>query len=370
MIPHRIFVSAGEPSGDARAAEVVRAVRSHWPLVEVEALGGPALREAGARIRFPMEQYTVLGFIETLGRLVPHLRLLRDLDRDLAAGRYDAVLLVDYPGFNLHLAARARRARVRTLYYIAPQLWAWRPRRARRLQAGADRLAVILPFETPFFARLGIRAEFVGHPLVDGPQPSRSEARQILGVPPDDRVLALLPGSRPQEVNRLWPAFREAAEQLLAQGRCDRVLAATVPGAAYPGGAVIGRWQSRTALVLAAADAALVKSGTSTLEAAWAGTPMVVAYRVHPVTAALARRLITVRWVSLVNLVAGREVVPELLQDRATPAALSQAVGPLLEPEGAAAGAQRQALRMVRERLGPPGAPGRVAAMLGDLLAA
>jgi lipid-A-disaccharide synthase len=366
----RIFVSAGEPSGDAHAGAVVRALRQRWPDAVIDAFGGRALEAAGATIRFPMEQYTVIGFFEVLGKIPAHLRLLRQLGRDFRAGRYDLVIPVDYPGFNIRLSESARQAGVRSLYYIAPQLWAWRPGRARRFAAAVDGVGVILPFEPGFFAGVGIRAEFVGHPLVELARPDRGAARTALGLGAEERAVAVFPGSRHQEVSRLWPLFRETTDRLKASGATTRVLVAGTGGYEYPGGenAVIVRGDA--ALVLAAADAALVKSGTTTLEAALADTPMVVSYRVHPVTAAIARRMMTVQWISLVNLVAGRAVVPEIVQWHATPEALAAALAPLFERDGAAATAQREGLALVRQRLGPPGAAARVAEMAEAVLAA
>jgi lipid-A-disaccharide synthase len=366
----RIFVSAGEPSGDRCAAEVVSALRRRWPSAVIEAFGGPALRAAGAEVRYPMEGYTVLGFLEAVGKIPAHLRLLRRIAESFRDGRYDLALLVDYPGFNVRLGQAAREAGVKVLYYIAPQLWAWRPGRVAHLRNAIDRLAVVLPFEPDFFASLGLRARFVGHPLVERSWPSRDAARRALDLGPDDRVLALFPGSRPEEVRRIWPVFRDAATRLLARGICDQVIVAAIPEGAYPGPLPGPLHRDDSSTVLASADAALVKSGTTTLEAACAGVPMVVAYRVHPVTALLARQLLTVRHVSLVNLVAGREIVPELLQGDATADRLAEAVAPLLESGGRAAMAQRAGLAEVRSRLGSPGAAERVAELVREVLAA
>jgi lipid-A-disaccharide synthase len=318
-----------------------------------------------------MEGYTVVGFVEALSRLPAHLRLLRRLRTAFRMGWYDLVILVDYPGLNLRLAAAARRAGIRVLYYIAPQLWAWRPGRARRLASVVDRLAVVLPFEPDFFASVGVKADFVGHPLADRPWPDRHTARATLGLAPAERVLAILPGSRGQEIDRLWPAFRDTGQRALAEQLCDRVVVAGTPEADYPGaeGLLVHR-SHEAGTALAAADAALVKSGTSTLEAAMTGTPMVVAYRVHPLTAALARSLVTVPWISLVNLVAGREVVPELVQRACTVEALFARLRPLLDPESIEARTQRHALELVRARLSWPGAAERVAGLAGELLAA
>lgn len=365
----RVFVSAGEPSGDLHAARVAEGLRRRWPEAVLTAFGGPALRAAGARVVYPMERYTVIGFLEAVAKIPAHLRLLRRVRQDLRAGAYDLVILVDYPGFNLRLAGAARQAGVPTLYYIAPQLWAWRPGRASRMRAAVDRLAVILPFEPAFFASLGLRAEFVGHPLAERQWPTRSAARAALGLPADGRVLALFPGSRRQEIRRLWPAFAGAARRLLAEGVCSHVVVAGTRDGDYPQGDAMAIHRDGSDRILAAADAALVKSGTTTLEAAMTDTPMVVAYRVHPLTATIARRVMTVSRISLVNLVAGRDVVPELVQQDCTPGALAAALRPLLGPGSVAAEAQRRELAEVRERLGGGGAADRVVAMAGDLLA-
>ena len=215
----RIFVSAGEPSGDLHGAGVVRALRERYPDASIEALGGPRMAQAGATLRYEMEGLAAFGFVEVVSKLGAHLRLLRALRQDLRAGRYDLVILIDYPGFHLRVAEAARAAGTKVLYYIAPQLWAWRPERARRLAAAVDRLAVVLPFEQPFFGGLGLRSEYVGHPLVDrAPAPTRAAARESLGIPPGSRVLGLFPGSRAQEIRRLWAPFRDAA-RALARGR-------------------------------------------------------------------------------------------------------------------------------------------------------
>ena len=367
----RIFVSAGEPSGDLHGAGVVRALRERYPDATIEALGGARMAQAGATLRYRMEGLAAFGVVEIVSKLGAHLRLLRALRQDFRAGRYDVVILIDYPGFHLRVAEAARAAGTKVLYYIAPQLWAWRPERARRLAAAVDRLAVVLPFEQPFFGGLGLRSEYVGHPLVDrAPVPSRAASRESLGIAPGSRVLGLFPGSRAQEIRRLWAPFRDAAARLLAAGRCDRVIVAGTEWGQYPdpGSAEIVRGDPSR--LLAAADAALVKSGTTTLEAALAGTPMVVAYKVHPLTYRVFQRLRTVEWVSLVNLVAGNEVVPELLQDRAGAETLAQAVGPLLDPADPRTRAQHEGFALVRRRLGEAGATTRVVGLVGELLGA
>jgi lipid-A-disaccharide synthase len=367
----RIFISAGEPSGDLHGAGVVRALQARYPDAVIDALGGPQMAQAGARVRYPMEGLAAFGLVEVVTKLGAHLRLLRALRADFRAGRYDLVILIDYPGFHLRVAEAARSSGTKVLYYIAPQLWAWRPERARRLAAAVDRLAVVLPFEQPFFGRLGLRSEYVGHPLVDrGPLPEKEAARARLGIAPGTRLLGIFPGSRAQEIRRLWPPFRDAALALLREGRCDRVLAAGIPTGEYPDPGPIEILRSDPLSLLAAADAALAKSGTTTLEAALADTPMVVAYKVHPLTWLMFQRVRTVRWVSLVNLVAESEVVPEMLQDRADATQLTGALRPLLDPGDPHTVRQREGLALVRRRLGSPGATTRVVALAGELLGA
>jgi lipid-A-disaccharide synthase len=366
----RIYVSAGEPSGDLHGARVVAALRRRFPHAIIEASGGPAMAAAGAVIRYGIEELAALGLVEIVTKIPAHLRLLRSLRRDFAAHAYDLVVLVDYPGFHVRVAEAARAAGTPVLYYIAPQLWAWHPGRARRFARAVDRMAVILPFEARFFEGLGLNARFVGHPLADRDgQAGKPVARQRLGIPQSARVLGLFPGSRAQEISRHWPVFRATAERLLSEGRCDTVLAAAVPRGSYPDPGPIRIIHDEPELVYPASDAIIAKSGTTTLEAAIAGTPMVVAYRLHPVTYALFQKVRRVRWISLVNLVADREVVPELLQDEVNPDRLTAELAPLLDGGGAAE-RQRADLADVRAQLGAAGASDRVAELAAELLPA
>jgi lipid-A-disaccharide synthase len=365
----RILVTTGEPSGDLHGGRVVHALRAALPDAVIDAVGGPQIAQAGARIIHPLDGLGAMGFVEPLLKLPAHWRLFRKLRKAFRAGAYDLLITIDYPGFHVRVAEAARAAGVPVLHYIAPQLWAWHPERAARWSRAVDRLAVILPFEPEFFRARGVESTYVGHPLVDqSTSRDRDTARALLKVPKDARVLALFPGSRRSEIGRLWEPYRDAARRLLAEGRADVVIVAGTAWGQYPGADGMILVRDSASDVLAAADAVLAKSGTTTLEAAIADVPMVVAYRMHPITYRLARRLVTVDWVSLVNLIAGREVVPEVVQHAVSTEDLVRRVGPLLDPATPETMAQRAGFREVRERLGGPGASERVAAMAVELL--
>ncbi|MBI2537858.1 MAG: lipid-A-disaccharide synthase [Gemmatimonadetes bacterium] len=365
----RVCVCAGEPSGDRYAAALLRALREQRPDVQIEGVGGGYMAAAGATLLERVESLSAMGFAEPLKRLVAHASVFRQLRRRFLERRYDLVILVDYPGFNLPVARAAGTAGIPALYYVAPQAWAWAPRRADRLRRTVRALAVILPFEEAFFRSRGVPARFVGHPLLDVPYPSGTAARAALGLDAGSRVLALLPGSRPSEVRRLWPVLRDAARRLRAfHPDLDTVVAA-VPGCEYPGSDDLRLSGSGAAVVLAAADCALCKAGTATLEAAIVGVPSVVVYRTDAWSYAVARRMARVPFVGLANLLAGRAVVPELIQRDARVEPIVAAALPLLDPDGPAARQQRAAYRGVRAQLGSPGAARRTAAWALELVA-
>ncbi len=363
-------MSACEASGEAHCSLLVRELKSRHDGIEIEAVGGPAMERAGAKIVESSEKFAVMGLAEGIGAIPAHLRALRRLRKRFQSETYDLVVLVDYPGFHLRVAAAASRCGIPVLYYIAPQLWAWGAWRVNAMRKHVRKVAAVLPFEERFYRSKHVDAEFVGHPLLDrGENSSKESARASLNIDRNATVLGLLPGSRRDEVKRLWPPFRDAANLLRQYDPKLQVLVATVEGDQYPGAREFQLCPMDSTAVIAASDAVLCKSGTATLESALAGTPAVIAYRMHPFTYWIAKRAVTLPHVGLANLIAEREICPEYLQSAATPDALARAVAPLLDRGTDAADKQRDAFAEVRARLGGPGATRKVVEMAERMVA-
>ena len=302
MAQPTILLSAGEPSGDLHGAGVARALRQRWPGARLFGLGGPRMAAEGVELLAPFEELAVMGFVEVASRLPYFIRLLRRVRREMNARGAQLVIPIDYPGFNLRLSRRAREDGARVLYYIAPQVWAWHRSRMKELARATDRIATILPFEDELLREAGADARFVGHPLLDLTEATadREALAREAGVDPARPMLAIFPGSRRQEVERHLAIFADAAERVTRERPDVQPVvarAATVPIEAYADTRYPHVDDSRA--LLAHAAAAIVKSGTTTLEAAIAGTPFVVAYRAHPLTFWLAERLVEVDHVAL-----------------------------------------------------------------------
>lgn len=368
-----IFLSAGEPSGDMHGALLARALRARLPGVRLIGLGGDQMRAEGVELLADLHDLAVMGFAEVIRHLPFFVGLRRRVWASLDAERVDLVVPIDYPGFNLRLARHAHRRGTRVLYYIAPQVWAWHRSRARDLARDTDAIAVVLPFEEAFLRSAGAPVRFVGHPLLDQPPLGESRADWLArhDLDPDRPLLALFPGSRRQELRRHLGLFAETAARAEARRPGLQTVIAAAPGM-EPGAYAATSYPRihEVRALLAHASAALVKSGTTTLQAGIAGTPMVVAYRMAPSSYAVARRLVSVPHIALANLILDERVVPEFIQGAATPQRLCDALLPLLDRTSAERAAMRDSLARIPRRLGGPGASQRVAEMAAGLLSA
>ncbi len=368
-----VYLVAGEESGDVLGARLMAAITAQRPGTTFAGLGGPRMTAAGLTPIFPMRELAVMGLLEVLPKILRLRARLRQTVADIRARRPDVVVTIDSPGFTLRVLDQLRDSGLKRVHYVAPQVWAWKEKRVRTYPGLWDRLLCLLPFEPAFFARHGLEATFVGHPVLESGADHGNAARfrAAHAIPPDAPVLILMPGSRRSEVSRLLPVLAETLRLLrarfpaivpvvpIADAVAETVLAAT---AAWPVRPIVVTAAADKHDAFAAAAVALTKSGTSTLELALAGVPMAVTYRVNPITAMIARRLLTVPYVAIVNILAGREVVPELLQQDSNPTRLAAEITRLLSDEGAAQ-AQRDAFAAIVASLRPvEGAPAEAAA--------
>lgn len=361
-----VLIVAGEPSGDAHAAGVARALMAQAPDRPLAGVGGDQMQAAGVEIVGHIRQLAVMGFVAPIRKIGLHVQLLRSLRARLTSGRVAMLVLVDYPDFNMALAASARRCGVPVLYYITPQVWAWRRGRLKALARTVTKAAVILPFEEALLRENGIDATFVGHPLLDRAVaiPDRRTARAALGVPDEEPLLALFPGSRRGEVERHLVPFVETARQLQRRIPGLRVMVRPSPHVTIdPTLCPFPHATADSFTVLRAADVALCKSGTTTLEAAVAACPLAVGYRTSRLEFALAKRLVRIPDIALVNVLAGRRLVPEFVQDALQPSVMADCLQRLIDPRDAQRAAMLAGFDEVRRSLGSPGAGSRVASM-------
>ena len=379
-----IFIVAGEASGDVLGARLMRALSEVRPDLRFAGVGGAGMQEQGLVSLFPMRELAVMGLLEVLPRLRGLSRRLAETTADIARLRPDLVVTIDSPGFTLRLLRRIAPLGIPRVHYVAPQVWAWREHRVHEFPGLWEMLLCLLPFETEFFRRHGLEARFTGHPVLQSGADTGCAARFRLrhAIAADAPVIMLMPGSRRSEAPRLLPVFGRTM-QLLSTALPDLVAVLAVsPLMTRTVLAATRAWKVQPIIVtttedkhdaFAASGVALTKSGTSTLELALAGVPMAVTYRVNPLTAAIARRLIRVPYVAMVNLLAGRALVPELLQQECRADRLAAAMLRLLR-DPAAAEAQRQGfasvIGMLRARAGSPSeaAAREILALLDDRL--
>jgi len=366
----RLLLSCGEASGDLYAGALTRELRALDGAIEVEGLGGPQFAAAGGRLIDDYRGFAVTGLTEAVFKIPRAWATLRRLDAAARTHRPDALVVIDFPDFNLPLARQLKKSGVPVVYYVSPQIWAWRPRRLTTIGAVSDRVLVIFPFEEQIYRDGRVPVEFVGHPLVDLARASgdRDDLRARLGLLPDAPAIAILPGSRPNEVARILPDLVQAAILIRAREPRAHFVIARAPNledrlfdiARHPVGLPIQIVENRTDDVLAASDLALTASGTATVQAALHDTPMVIVYRLSPITYMLGRPLVRLDTFGMVNLIAGETIVPELIQNAFTPEAVAhEAVAILMDRARAAR--IRDGLARVRARLGPPGASRRAA---------
>ena len=371
----RILLVAGEASGDVHGADLVLALKTRQPQLDIFGVGGPALRAVGTRILVDSATIAGMGLFEAADKITAIVRTYRALTHILRTHPPDLLVLIDFPEFNLRLAKVAQHVNVPVFYYISPQVWAWRRKRVYTIAKRVDLLAAVFPFEPDFYAAHGCSVEFVGHPLVDRVRPTRSrdDTLRQYHLNPGRKTIVLLPGSRTQEVRYLLPPLLQATAVLGDSYQFILAVASTLdPGqieaAVRAHSASIQVVQGDTYNVAHAADLAVVASGTATLEMALLERPMVIVYRLAPVTYALARLFVRVPFIGMPNLIAERQVVPELMQSAVTPERIAAEARQLLTDARAYSVAQ-EGLREVRTKLGEPGAAKRAAGLIFNLLA-
>ena len=375
MAPIPVLISAGEASGDMYAARLALALRRRAD-VELFGMGGPKMREAGVETVVDASEVGVLGVVEIVRKLPALYRAWRRLISEIERRRPALAILTDFPAFHLRLARVLRQRRVRNVYFVCPQFWAWRPWRVRIVRRRFVRGLCIFPFEEAFYRKAGVPADWIGHPLVDAvPAPVARESFALrYGLNPKLPIVAVLPGSRPSELVHHMPRLMAAVAQMNSAGQRQFVIAAAPGltkaqlqahmGALEPTIPVV---EGATYELLGAADVAIVSSGTATVEAALLGVPMVVVYRVAPLTAWIVRCLVHTPLFAMVNVLAEKEIVPELIQDAFTPQRVVRETERLLASAEARETICRE-LAGVREKLGPPGAIERAADLIAEMI--
>jgi len=392
----QVFIIAGEASGDLHGSNLIRALKTRLPQARFVGIGGPKMEEAGLEPLFSSSELAVVGVVEIIGHIRPILKAFGRTTNWLRKERPDLLILIDYPEFNLQVATRAKRLGIPIFYYISPQVWAWRQGRVKKLRCLVDRIAVILPFEEAFFRSHGMEVTFVGHPLLDvvKAEVSKTEFCNKAGLNPERPVIGLIPGSRKGEVSRLFPVMAGAAEKIFQDRQDVQFIVPLAPSLDLgilesfnhrvtrlittdprrqlqtdksPNYPIIRVIKGQTYDAIAASDLILAASGTVTLEAAILGTPMIVTYKVSPVTYFLGRYLIRVPFAALVNLVAGHQVVSEIIQQDVTAERLSQEALSLLRDDSGRKN-MIKGLKEVRNALGKSGAAERAADLAMELI--
>jgi lipid-A-disaccharide synthase len=375
MPPTQILISAGEASGDMYAARLAAALRARVD-VQLFGMGGPRMLDAGVELVADCAEVSLVGIVEIIKKLPALNRVWKHLLRESARRKPRLAILTDFPGFHLRLARALKRQGVLNVFFVCPQFWAWRPWRANLVRRRFVRGLCIFPFEQEWYRSRGVQADFIGHPLVGNVAATRSrpEFAASFGLDASKPIVVLLPGSRAGEIAHHMPTLMQACS-LINKSRPVQFVVALAPGmnksqiAGYLQASVpLCMVEDATYDALGAADLAIVSSGTATIEAALMNAPMIVVYRLAPFTAAVARWLVRTSMFAMVNLIAGKQVVPELVQNEFTPERVASEAIRLLDSPAACA-EMRQGLTEVREKLGPPGAIDRAADIIAAMLA-
>ncbi len=374
---HTVLIVAGEVSGDIHGSHLVRALRELNPSLEFCGVGGDAMQAAGVNLLAHISEMAVVGITEVCSKLGTILGTYRRLKARLQSDPPALVILIDYPDFNLLLARTVHHLKIPLIYYISPQIWAWRRGRIRTIARLVTKMIVIFPFEKALYEQAGVDVTFVGHPLLDSVKSrfSRSEALSYFGLTPGKPTIALLPGSRPSEIQMNFPALLKSVPLVVQQLETvqfivpvapgldiDRILALTKPYDAW-----VHVIKGHVHDILNISELALVASGTATMETAIIGTPMIIVYRVSPITYLLGRLLIRTKNIGMVNIMAGKTIVPELIQSQCNPDRIAEAVLQLMQdPEKRHT--MKQELASLRNSLGKPGASQRAAEVIHTFL--
>ncbi len=373
----KVMIMSGEASGDLHGANLARELQRHDPSMVLFGVGSKHMRNAGVRMLADASEISVVGAVEVLTHLGAILRVLNRLKRFLEQERPDLLILIDFPDFNIRLGKAAKRLGISILYYISPQVWAWRKGRVKTIADLVKTMVVVFPFEVDIYKAAGVDVRYVGHPLTDVVQSplNRSDARKQLGLDPEKKTVALLPGSRTKEITYLLPDMLAAGEILQKQFPDIQFVLPIAPTLSedlirtftVKSGIVVTLIDGRAYDVLRASDAAMVTSGTATLETGLMGVPMVIVYRLSSLSYHIGRMLVDVRHIGLVNIVAGKKIVPELVQYDSTPEKIAEAMTGILSNPVYYKQIQTQ-LAGVRAQLGEAGTSGRVASIVLDLL--
>ena len=368
----RILISAGEASGDIHAAAVTAAIKKIDSSAEVFGMGGDALRNAGGEVLFDIKDHGVMGFVEVLKKLPDLFKLRDDFEKVMDERKPDCLITVDYPGFNMKLAKLAHDKGIPVVSYIAPSAWAWHKSRAKKVAKIVDKVACIFPFEYDVYKEAGAPVEFVGHPLVDivKPKMSQEEAMAFAGKEEGKKLILLMPGSRLMEIEKMLPTLLGAAKLIKKQlpevsfvmPRAGTIPISLLEEKIKASGLEVKITEGNNYDLFSVADLALATSGTVTLEAALCGLGSVIVYKTNPVTYFIAKLVVNIPHIGLPNIVAAKTVLPELIQNDFTPANVAQEALALLESERNAK--MKEDLAYVKERLGKPGAVGRVAELV------